>query len=226
MKWKKGHQSFLFTPDLPSQLAKKRASLTTSSPSLPTASPSKTANVIPKNPLKVYSIDHVKKTFFSLSEQKGENGEQDDSRKAAKKLEEEIHIDEMMSRPITSMESPGEMQFVRSRQGQFAVFLCYFPTIFLPSSFFSIPISFPCLGVWGWSRRDKTETINEYDCRVFTVQNIQLLIQKRFEHLSKLVHFSFFVCISLQLSQFLSHLAFSVYIFFHFFIFFLCFMFR
>jgi len=37
-------------------------------------------------------------------------------------------------------------------------------------------------GIWGW-RSDKNETINGYDCKVFTANNLQLITKTRVEHL-------------------------------------------
>ncbi|XP_072163526.1 ankyrin repeat domain-containing protein 13D-like [Diadema setosum] len=39
-------------------------------------------------------------------------------------------------------------------------------------------------GIWGW-RHDKVEAINEYECKVFTANNVQLVTKSRTEHLTK-----------------------------------------
>ncbi|XP_041456412.1 ankyrin repeat domain-containing protein 13D-like [Lytechinus variegatus] len=39
-------------------------------------------------------------------------------------------------------------------------------------------------GIWGW-RHDKVETINDYECKVFTANNVQLVTKNRTEHLTK-----------------------------------------
>lgn len=39
-------------------------------------------------------------------------------------------------------------------------------------------------GIWGW-RHDKVEAINEYECKVFTANNVQLVTKNRTEHLTK-----------------------------------------
>ena len=38
-------------------------------------------------------------------------------------------------------------------------------------------------GIWGW-RTDKNDTINGYDCRVYTANNLQLVTKTRVEHLN------------------------------------------
>ena len=37
-------------------------------------------------------------------------------------------------------------------------------------------------GLWGW-RTDKIETINNYECKVYTANNLQLVTKTRIEHL-------------------------------------------
>lgn len=39
-------------------------------------------------------------------------------------------------------------------------------------------------GIWGW-RKDRTDTIGNYEARVYSVNNLNLIIKKRREHLSK-----------------------------------------
>lgn len=39
-------------------------------------------------------------------------------------------------------------------------------------------------GIWGW-RSDKAETVNGYDCKVFTANNVELVTKSRTEHLTK-----------------------------------------
>ena len=39
-------------------------------------------------------------------------------------------------------------------------------------------------GIWGW-RHDKVEAINEYECKVFSASNVQLITKTRTEHLTK-----------------------------------------
>lgn len=39
-------------------------------------------------------------------------------------------------------------------------------------------------GIWGW-RHDKVEAINDYECKVFTANNVQLVTKNRTEHLTK-----------------------------------------
>ncbi|XP_072024246.1 ankyrin repeat domain-containing protein 13D-like [Amphiura filiformis] len=39
-------------------------------------------------------------------------------------------------------------------------------------------------GIWGW-RHDKLENINEYECKVFSASNVQLITKTRTEHLTK-----------------------------------------
>ncbi|KAH9525446.1 Ankyrin repeat domain-containing protein 13B [Bulinus truncatus] len=38
-------------------------------------------------------------------------------------------------------------------------------------------------GIWGW-RTDKTETVNSYECKVFTANNVELVTKTRTEHLA------------------------------------------
>ncbi|PIK43636.1 putative ankyrin repeat domain-containing protein 13D [Apostichopus japonicus] len=39
-------------------------------------------------------------------------------------------------------------------------------------------------GIWGW-RHDKVEVINDYECKVFSASNVQLVTKTRTEHLTK-----------------------------------------
>lgn len=39
-------------------------------------------------------------------------------------------------------------------------------------------------GLWGW-RSDKSETVNDYQCKVYTANNLQLVTKTRIEHLSE-----------------------------------------
>ncbi|XP_068633319.1 ankyrin repeat domain-containing protein 13D [Battus philenor] len=39
-------------------------------------------------------------------------------------------------------------------------------------------------GIWGW-RQDKTETVNGYECKVFSANNVELVSKTRSEHLPK-----------------------------------------
>ncbi|BES97735.1 Ankyrin repeat domain-containing protein [Nesidiocoris tenuis] len=39
-------------------------------------------------------------------------------------------------------------------------------------------------GIWGW-RQDKTETVNDYMCKVFGASNVELVTKTRHEHLSE-----------------------------------------
>lgn len=39
-------------------------------------------------------------------------------------------------------------------------------------------------GVWGW-RSDKTETINNFECKVFSATNVELITKTRTEHLTE-----------------------------------------
>ncbi|CAG5038229.1 unnamed protein product [Parnassius apollo] len=50
----------------------------------------------------------------------------------------------------------------------------------------SIPIGFEKnkSGIWGW-RQDKTETVNGYDCKVFSANNVELVSKSRSEHLPR-----------------------------------------
>jgi hypothetical protein len=38
-------------------------------------------------------------------------------------------------------------------------------------------------GIWGW-RSDKTESINQYECKVFGASNVELVTKTRTEHLT------------------------------------------
>jgi hypothetical protein len=38
-------------------------------------------------------------------------------------------------------------------------------------------------GIWGW-RTEKTEIINDFQCKVYTANNLQLLSKTRVEHLN------------------------------------------
>ena len=38
-------------------------------------------------------------------------------------------------------------------------------------------------GIWGW-RTDKSESINGFDCKVYTANNLQLVTKTRVEHLN------------------------------------------
>ena len=39
-------------------------------------------------------------------------------------------------------------------------------------------------GIWGW-RSDKTESVNGYECKVYSANNLQLTTKTRMEHLSE-----------------------------------------
>lgn len=38
-------------------------------------------------------------------------------------------------------------------------------------------------GIWGW-RSDKNETVNTYECKVFSASNVELVTKTRTEHLT------------------------------------------
>lgn len=38
-------------------------------------------------------------------------------------------------------------------------------------------------GIWGW-RSDKTETINDYECKVYAASNVEFVTRTRTEHLN------------------------------------------
>lgn len=38
--------------------------------------------------------------------------------------------------------------------------------------------------MWGW-RSDKTEIVNNYDCKVFSASNVELVTKSRTEHLTE-----------------------------------------
>ena len=119
-----------------------------------------------KGRVKVFAMDHIAKLFTKLSEDQEEvlrpgGGAAGMSaaagRKATAEEEEEVEerIDDLMSSPLVSFTSPGKVEFTRAKAG-----------------------------FWGW-RSDKTEEINGMACRVFEVKNINLLTEKRMEHLSE-----------------------------------------
>lgn len=39
-------------------------------------------------------------------------------------------------------------------------------------------------GIWGW-RQDKSEIINDYNCKVFNASNVEFVTKSRTEHLSE-----------------------------------------
>ena len=70
------------------------------------------------------------------------------------KEELEDRLDELMSSPIVTVSSPGEVQFVRAKSG-----------------------------IWGW-RSDRNEEVNGYRARVWDVKNINVRTEKRVEHMT------------------------------------------
>lgn len=39
-------------------------------------------------------------------------------------------------------------------------------------------------GIWGW-RQDKTEIINDYNCKVFNASNVEFVTKSRTEHMTE-----------------------------------------
>ena len=70
------------------------------------------------------------------------------------KEELEERLDELMSAPIVTVSSPGEVQFARAKSG-----------------------------IWGW-RSDRNEEVNGYNSRVWDVKNINVRTEKRVEHMT------------------------------------------
>jgi hypothetical protein len=39
--------------------------------------------------------------------------------------------------------------------------------------------------LWGWGRSDKSEKVNNHDCKVFSATNVEFVTKIRYEHLSE-----------------------------------------
>ena len=115
----------------------------------------------------IYVQDHINKVYTKLSrdtDQPSTTTASSSSSSAASraaaaseedKEELEERLDELMSSPIVTVSSPGEVQFVRAKSG-----------------------------IWGW-RSDKNEEVNGYNSRVWDVKNINVRTEKRVEHMAE-----------------------------------------
>ena len=114
----------------------------------------------------IYVQDHIHKAYAKLSKDNPlasstttatatSSSSSPPAQTEEEKEELEERLDELMSAPIVTVSSPGEVQFVRAKSG-----------------------------IWGW-RSDKNEEVNGYNSRVWDVKNINVRTEKRVEHMSE-----------------------------------------
>ena len=113
--------------------------------------------------ISIFVQDHIHKAWAKLSKDNppldpsASSSSQPSSSPAmsAEEAEElEERLDELMSAPIVTVSSPGEVAFIRAKSG-----------------------------IWGW-RSDKNEEVNGYGSRVWDVKNINVRTEKRVEHMT------------------------------------------
>ena len=153
LSWKHGSLSFLFELERHDGAAKQKAGK------------GKVADGVGKlGNITIYVQDHIHKAYAKLSKDNppaSTNPASSSSSASAaapseeEKEELEDRLDELMSAPIVTVSSPGEVQFVRAKSG-----------------------------IWGW-RSDRTEEVNGYNSRVWDVKNINVRTEKRVEHMSE-----------------------------------------